>query len=131
MEQTEKATFNLSPVDLGKMDVLVAQGFYANRTDFVRSAVRRQLELHESQVERFVAAHSSAVGIALIGRRELEELVKAGTRRRYTVVGLASIAQDVDADLADAAIESLRVYGVLRASPAVRERLGSRIAGAS
>jgi Arc/MetJ-type ribon-helix-helix transcriptional regulator len=127
MEQTEKATFNLSPVDLGKMDVLVAQGFYANRTDFVRSAVRRQLELHENQLEQFVADHSSAVGIILIGRQELREVVKAGTRRRYTIVGLAIIGQDVDGDLADAAIESLRVYGVLRAPRAVRERLGSRI----
>lgn len=127
MEQTEKATFNLSPVDLGKMDVLVAQGFYANRTDFVRSAVRRQLELHENQVEQFVADHSSAVGIILISRQELREVVKAGTRRRYTIVGLAIIGQDVDEDLADAAIESLRVYGVLRAPRAVRERLGSRI----
>jgi Arc/MetJ-type ribon-helix-helix transcriptional regulator len=127
MEQTEKATFNLSPVDLGKIDVLVAQGFYANRTDFVRSAVRRQLELHENQVERFVADHSSAVGIIYISRRELKEVVKAGTRRTYTIVGLAIMGQDVDADLADAAIESLRVYGALRAPRAVRERLGSRI----
>ncbi|HSW10463.1 MAG TPA: CopG family transcriptional regulator [Bacillota bacterium] len=130
MEQTEKATFNLSPVDLGKMDVLVAQGFYANRTDFVRSAVRRQLELNENQVDRFVDAHSSTVGIACIDRRELKELVRAGTRRKYTIVGLAIIPEDVDAELADAAIESLRVYGALRASRAVRERLGDRITGA-
>jgi Arc/MetJ-type ribon-helix-helix transcriptional regulator len=130
MEQTEKATFNLSPVDLGKMDVLVAQGFYANRTDFVRSAVRRQLEIHGDQVDRFVAAQSSVVGIAYIDRRELEELVRAGTRRRYTIVGLAIIPPNVDAGLADAAIESLRVYGVLRAPQQVRERLGDRIAGA-
>jgi Arc/MetJ-type ribon-helix-helix transcriptional regulator len=127
MEQTEKVTFNLSPVDLGKIDVLVAQGFYANRTDFVRSAVRRQLELHESQVERFVTEDSSFVGITYITGRELKEVVKAGSRRAYTVVGLVIIASDVDADLADAAIESLRVYGVLRAPQAVRERLGSRI----
>jgi Arc/MetJ-type ribon-helix-helix transcriptional regulator len=127
MEQTEKTTFNLSPVDLGKIDVLVAQGFYANRTDFVRSAVRRQLELHENEVEQFVADHSSAVGIILISRQELREVVKVGTRRKYTIVGLAIIGQDVDADLADAAIESLQVYGVLRAPRAVRERLGSRI----
>jgi Arc/MetJ-type ribon-helix-helix transcriptional regulator len=130
MEHTEKATFNLSPVDLGKMDVLVAQGFYANRTDFVRSAVRRQLELHGDLVSRFMDAQSSVVGIACIDRRELKELFRAGARRRYTVVGLAIIPEDVDADLADAAIESLRVYGVLRAPQAVRERLGDRITGA-
>jgi len=130
MEPTEKATFNLSPVDLGKMDVLVAQGFYANRTDFVRGAVRRQLELHEDHLARFVAAHRCVVGIALITRRELEEVVQAGTQRRYNVVGLAIIAQDVDADLAGAAIENLRVYGALKAPGDVRERLGNRIAGA-
>lgn len=129
MEQTEKVTFNLSPVDLGKMDLLVSHGFYANRTDFVRTAVRRLLELHENQVERFADAHSSTVGIVWIDRQELEELVKTGARRKYTIVGLAIIPQDVDADLADAAIESLRVYGVLRAPQAVRERLEDRITG--
>jgi len=129
MEQTEKATFNLSPVDLGKMDLLVSQGFYANRTDFVRTAVRRLLQLHENQVERFADAHSSTVGVVWIDRQELEELVKTGARRKYTIVGLAIIPQDVDADLADAAIESLRVYGVLRAPQAVRERLEDRITG--
>jgi metal-responsive CopG/Arc/MetJ family transcriptional regulator len=130
MEQTEKVTFNLSPVDLGKMDLLVAQGFYANRTDFVRSAVRRQLVLHEDQVDRFVARHSFMVGSICIDRQELKELVKTGARRKYTIVGLAIIPQDVDADLADAAIESMRVYGALRAPQAVRERLGNRITGA-
>lgn len=129
MEQTEKVTFNLSPVDLGMIDVLVAQGFYANRTDFVRAAVRKQLEQHESAVQRFVAGESSSVGIVCIGRRELEQVVKTKARRAYTIVGLGVIAADVDPELADAAIERLRVFGVLRASPAVRERLGDRLEG--
>jgi hypothetical protein len=78
-----------------------------------------------------VGADRSAFAVGIIGitRQELQELVKAGARRRYTIVGLGVIPQDVDADLADAAIESVRIYGALRAPRAVRERLGKRIIG--
>ncbi len=127
METTEKITVNLTPVDLGQMDLLVEGGFYSNRTDFIRAAIRRQLDSHQDVVRKAILARNYTLGVLTLTRRSLEQDAATGDRVRYFVVGMAVIESDVYPDLADRTIESLTVKGVLRAPAAVRERLGDRV----
>jgi Arc/MetJ-type ribon-helix-helix transcriptional regulator len=125
--ETEKMTVNVAVVDLGQVDLLVQEGFYSNRSDLVRTAVRNQLALHADAVRQTVARKTLTVGLQLFSRADLEKVVYAGQRLQVQVVGLARIANDVTPELARAAIESVTVLGAFQASPAVRRALSDRI----
>ncbi|MDO9093322.1 MAG: CopG family transcriptional regulator [Rubrivivax sp.] len=125
--ETEKMTVNVGVVDLGQVDLLVQEGFYSNRSDLIRTALRNQLALHADAVKQTVARRTLTVGLQHYGRLDLERAVAAGQRLQIQVVGLARIADDVTPELALAAIESVTVLGALQASPAVRRALSSRI----
>jgi Arc/MetJ-type ribon-helix-helix transcriptional regulator len=125
--ETEKITINLGPVDLGQIDLLVQEGFYSNRTDFIRTAIRAQLATHAEAVRHSVARKTLALGVQHYTRHELETVRAAGQRLQINVLGLASIAEDVSPELALATIESVAVLGALRASPAVKAALAGRI----
>jgi Arc/MetJ-type ribon-helix-helix transcriptional regulator len=125
--ETEKITINLGPVDLGQIDLLVQEGFYSNRTDFIRTAIRAQLATHAEAVRHSVARKSLALGVQHFTRRDLEAVRAAGARLQISVLGLASIAEDVSAELALASIDSITVLGALRASPSVKAALAGRI----
>jgi Arc/MetJ-type ribon-helix-helix transcriptional regulator len=127
VDKTEKITINLGLVDLGQIDLLVAEGFYANRTDFIRTAIRRQLETRPGPVQDTVARRTLTLGTRYYSRRELEELRSAGHTVEIRVLGLASVADDVSPDLALATIASVEVLGAFRAPPAVKAALASRI----
>ncbi len=121
---TEKLTINLGFVDLGHIDLLVGDGFYSNRSDFIRTAVRNQLERHAEFVAKSVARRSLDLGYRHFSRADLERV--RGTPLDINVLGLASIAGDVTPELACAAIASITVLGVLHASPEVRRALADR-----
>src|SRR5213595_3629832 len=123
VEKTEKITINLGLVDLGQIDLLVREGFYANRTDFIRTAIRNQLATHAEEVKRTVARKTLVLGMLHYTRRDLETARAAGERLQINVLGLASIAEDVSPELALATIDSIEVLGAFRASPAVRAAL--------
>jgi Arc/MetJ-type ribon-helix-helix transcriptional regulator len=123
---TEKITINLGYVDLGQIDLMVAEGFYSNRTDFIRTAVRNQLERHADAVKRSVAHKSLHLGLRHYSREDLEAARAAGQTLQIHVLGLASIADDVTPELACTTIESIVVLGALRASPAVKAALADR-----
>jgi Arc/MetJ-type ribon-helix-helix transcriptional regulator len=120
-------TVNVGVVDLGQVDLLVQEGFYSNRSDLVRTALRNQLALHADMVRQTVARRTLTVGLQDLSRADLEACVAAGQRLRVQVVGLARIADDVSPELARAAIESVTVLGAFQASPAVRRALADRI----
>lgn len=124
---TEKLTINLGVVDLGQVDLLVQEGFYSNRSDLIRTAVRNQLALHADTVRQTVARRTLMLGLQHLSRADLERAVAAGERLRVQVVGLARIAEDVPPELALAAIESVSVLGAFHASPEVRRALASRM----
>ena len=126
-EKTEKITINLGLVDLGQVDLLVQEGFYANRTDFIRTAIRAQLATHAETVHRTVARKTLVLGVQHYARRDLEAVRDAGQRLQIRVLGLASIADDVSPELALATIESVEVLGALRAPSPVRAALADRI----
>jgi Arc/MetJ-type ribon-helix-helix transcriptional regulator len=124
---TEKITINLGYVDLGHIDLMVQEGFYSNRTDFIRTAIRNQLERHADAVKRSVAHKSLDLGLRHYSRDDLEAARAAGQMLHIHVLGLASIADDVTPELARATIGSIVVLGALRARPALKAALADRI----
>jgi Arc/MetJ-type ribon-helix-helix transcriptional regulator len=122
-----KITINLGVVDLGQIDLLVQEGFYSNRTDFIRTSIRNQLAPHAEVVKQAVARKTMVLGLQRYSRQYLETLKAAGQKLQIHVLGLASIADDVPAELALATIDSIFVLGALQASPAVRAALADRI----
>ncbi|WP_448191622.1 CopG family transcriptional regulator [Azospirillum sp. sgz301742] len=124
---SEKITINLGFVDLGHIDLLVQEGFYSNRTDFIRTAIRNQIDRHADVVRQAVTRKSVDLGLRHFTRADLEAARDAGQMLDIRVLGLASIAQDVTPDLARATIASLAVLGALHASAAVKAALADRM----
>ncbi len=124
---TEKITVNLGPVDLGQIDLLVQEGFYSNRTDLIRTAIRNQLTAHAEVVRQTVARRQLVLGLQHFSKEDLERVAAAGEQLQIQVLGLASIGADVSADLARLTIASIAVLGALHASPAVKAALADRI----
>ncbi|MDO9315776.1 MAG: CopG family transcriptional regulator [Burkholderiaceae bacterium] len=124
---SEKITINLGHVDLGQVDLLVNEGFYGNRTDFIRTAIRNQLTQHADALKQVVARKMFVFGIQHISRHDLEQLQEARQKLTLRVVGLATIATDVTPELALATIDTLEVLGALHASSAVKQALATRI----
>ena len=127
MSETEKITINLGLVYLGQIDLLVREGFYSNRTDFIRTAIRNQLTTHAEEVRQTVARKTLVLGLEHYTQRDLGAVREAGETLEINVLGLASIDEDVAPELARETISSLVVLGALRASPAVKSALKDRI----
>ena len=123
----EKITINLGYVDLGQIDLLVQEGFYANRTDLIRTSIRNQLAVHADVVRQSVARKTLVLGIQHFSAEDLRAVQAAGQALQIRVLGLAAIAPDVTPELALAAIDSVTVLGALHASPAVKAALAGRI----
>jgi Arc/MetJ-type ribon-helix-helix transcriptional regulator len=126
VDKTEKITINLGLVDLGQIDLLVDEGFYANRTDFIRTAIRRQLETRAGAVNDTVARRTMVLGTRHLDRRYLEGLRDAGQTVELRVLGLATVADDVSPELALATIAAVEVLGAFRAPRAVKAALAPR-----
>lgn len=127
VDKSEKITINVGLVDLGQIDLLVDEGFYANRTDFIRTAIRRQLDIRSTALNETVARRTLTLGTQHYSRHDLEELRAAGRTVELRVLGLGSIAEDVSPELALATITSVEVLGSFRASPAVKSALAPRM----
>ena len=125
--ESEKITINLGYVDLGHIDLLIQEGFYSNRTDFIRTAIRTHLNRHEEAVKQSVARHQLELGLRQYNRTDLEAVKAAGEVLHIQVLGLAIIASDVSPELARATIGSIHVLGALQASPAIKAALSDRI----
>lgn len=125
--ETEKITINLGYVDLGRIDLLVQEGFFSNRTDFIRTAIRNQLRIQSDEVARSVERHRYEVGLLELGTGELEAARAAGETLHIKVVGLLRIAPDVTPELALQTIGSLTVLGALQAGRDIKAALASRI----
>jgi len=125
--ESEKITINLGFVDLGHIDLLVQEGFYSNRSDFIRTAIRNQLSTHGEEVKKSIVRHTLELGLRHYTRADLEAVNAAGEKLHIKVLGLASIAPDVTPALALATIESITVLGALHASKEIKSVLADRI----
>ncbi|MET3353125.1 CopG family transcriptional regulator [Xanthobacter autotrophicus] len=125
--ESEKITINLGYVDLGQVDLLVREGFYSNRTDFIRTAIRNQLDRHEEALKKSLAHRQLHLGMRSYSCADLEAARDAGEMLHIHVLGMAVIAPDVPGDLARSTIASLHVLGALQASAEVKAALADRI----
>ena len=124
---SEKITINVGFVDLGNIDLLVREGFYSNRTDFIRTAIRNQLASHADALKQSIVRRTLELGLRRVGRQELEASKAKGFRLQIQVVGLATIDDDVTPELARETIESITVLGALHASKEIKSALADRI----
>ncbi len=125
--ESEKITINLGFVDLGHIDLLVAEGFYSNRTDFIRMAIRNQLERHGDVVRQSITRRELDLGLRYFSRQDLEAVRARGETLHIQVLGLAAIAADVTPELARATISSLHILGALQATPEIKATLRDRM----
>jgi len=127
MSETEKITVNLSPVDLGRVDVLVEQGLYSNRTDVIRTGLRNLLDRHGDVIQNVAVKKSFVMGALIMDRQDLLKKKQAGERLSIRIIGVLALSNDIDPDLARETIESIAVRGVFRASQEVKAALADRI----
>lgn len=127
MPDSEKITINMNAVDLGKIDLLVQEGVYTNRTDFIRTAIRSQLEKHTLEINQSVTRHTYAIGVVGYSRADLEKKQALDEKLKVTVVGVFNLDGDVPAQLAAEVIESVQVRGIFNASEAVKAVLADRM----
>ena len=123
MADSEKITINLGAVDLGKIDLLVEQGHYSNRTDFIRTAIRSQLEKHSIEVQQSVTRHSYGVGAFYHSLEDYERYKAKGEKIKISIIGIYNIPNEVSPALADEVVESIKVYGIFQASDKVKAAL--------
>jgi Arc/MetJ-type ribon-helix-helix transcriptional regulator len=127
MSDTEKITINMSAVDLGKVDTLVNEGLYSNRSDFIRTAIRSQLEKHTFEIQQSVTRHSSVIGVLSYSRVDLEKRKQKGKKMSFSVIGMLILQNDIPPELAAEVIEEIKVRGIFNASPEVKTALADRI----
>jgi metal-responsive CopG/Arc/MetJ family transcriptional regulator len=127
MPDSEKITINMSAVDLGKIDLLVQEGLYSNRTDFIRTSIRTQLDKHNFEIQQSVSRHSYVIGVLSYNRADFVKYKAKGEKMRIVVLGLLHLQEDIDAALALEVIESLQVRGIFTASESVKTALAGRM----
>jgi Arc/MetJ-type ribon-helix-helix transcriptional regulator len=127
MPDSEKVTINMNVVDLGKVDLLVQEGIYSNRTDFIRTAIRNQLDKHNFEIQQSISRHSFVIGVLAYNHVDLEKYRRKNERLNLKVIGLLSLDKKISIELAQDVIESIEVRGVFNASQALKEALADRI----
>lgn len=127
MPESEKITINMNVVDLGKVDTLVQEGVYSNRTDFIRTAIRNLLDKHNLEIQQTVSRNSFAIGVLIYDRSDLEKVKARGERIKFNIIGMLSLDKDIPVDLADEVIEIVQVRGVFNASEPVKAVLADRM----
>ena len=127
MPETEKITINMSAVDLGKVDLLVQEGLYANRTDFIRTAIRYQLDKHNLEIQQSVTRHSYVIGMLVYDRTDLEKIKAKGEKLELKLIGYLNLANNISPELASEVITSIQLRGLFQASEAVKAALADRM----
>ena len=120
MAETEKITINVDVVDLGKIDLLVEQGFYSTRTDLIKSAIRNELVKHEQIVHQYAVKRAYTFGIMKLTKRELEEVITNGEKLDIKVIGMLLVDEEIPVELAKRAISSLKVHGAFKAKNEIK-----------
>ena len=127
MSDTEKITINLGAVDLGKIDLLVEQGHYSNRTDFIRTAIRSQMEKHTDEIQQVVSRKSFAIGAFGYNKKDFEKFKKKGEKVNVNIIGIFSLDADIPIDLALQVVESIKVLGIFIATDELKTALANRM----
>ena len=127
MADTEKITINISVVDLGQIELLVSEGFYSSRTDFIRTAIRNQMERHTGELKEITKRKTFVIGVLELDRKSLEKHREKGEMLDVNVVGLFQIKEDVSVNLVLTTINKVNVHGVIRAAKKIKDALQDMI----
>jgi len=127
MPETEKITINMSAVDLGKVDLLVQEGLYSNRTDFIRTAIRSQLDKHSLEIQQSITRHSYVIGVLVYDKDDLEKLKLKGEKLELKIIGFLHLANNISPELAREVITLIQIRGIVQASDAVKAALADRM----
>jgi Arc/MetJ-type ribon-helix-helix transcriptional regulator len=127
MPDTEKITINMPAVDLGKIDLLVQEGLYSNRTDFIRTAIRSQLDKHSFEIQQTVMRHSFVIGVISYNRADFEKRKEKNEKLKLSIVGMLHLQDDISPELAKEVVEYVRLRGIFMASDAVKAAIADRI----
>jgi Arc/MetJ-type ribon-helix-helix transcriptional regulator len=127
MPETEKITINMPAVDLGKIDLLVQEGLYSNRTDFIRTAIRSQMEKHTFEIQQSVTRHAYVIGVLTYNRADFEKRKEKNEKLNIAIVGLLHLQDDISPDLAAEVVGSIKIRGIFSASDAVKTAIADRI----
>ena len=128
MPETEKITINISAVDLGKIDLLVNEGLYANRSDLIRTAIRNQLDKHSLEVQQSVTRHAYTIGVLVYDKSDFEKMKAKGKKIKLNIVGMLHLGKDIPPELALEVVESIQVRGIFHATDELKAALADRIA---
>lgn len=120
-ENTEKLTININHVDLGKIDLLVDNGFYTNRTDFIRNAIRESLSKHGDYVEKLIEKSSSFIGVIKLSNQDLLRYEEKKEKHNIKVIGLLVIDQNIDFELLKKTVSTIKAKGTIIADKKIRE----------
>ena len=127
MTETEKITINMSAVDLGKVDLLVQEGLYSNRTDFIRTAIRNTLDKHSAEIQQSVIRHAFGIGMFHYDRKDFEKVKTSGKKLVISIIGMLDLSYNITPELADEVVESVQVRGIFQASEEVKKILADRM----
>jgi Arc/MetJ-type ribon-helix-helix transcriptional regulator len=127
MPDTEKITINMSAVDLGKVDLLVQEGLYSNRTDFIRTAIRNGLDKHNVEIQQSVVRHAFGIGMFHYDRSDFEKIKASGKKLVISIIGMLDLSYNITPELADEVVESVQVRGIFQASEEVKKILADRM----
>jgi Arc/MetJ-type ribon-helix-helix transcriptional regulator len=127
MPETEKITINISAVDLGKIDLLVQEGLYSNRTDFIRTAYRNHLDKHNLEIQQSVTRHAYVIGVLVYDQSDFEKRKLKGEKIKLNLIGFLHLANNISPELAREVVESIQVRGIFQASEAVKAALADRM----
>jgi Arc/MetJ-type ribon-helix-helix transcriptional regulator len=127
MPDTEKITINMPAVDLGKIELLVQEGLYSNRTDFIRTAIRSQLDKHSFEIQQTVMRHSFVIGVISYNRADFEKRKEKNEKLKLSIVGMLHLQDDISPELAKDVVEYVRLRGIFLASDAVKAAIADRI----
>jgi len=127
MSETEKITINMSAVDLGKVDLLVQEGLYSNRTDFIRTAIRNLIDKHSVEIQQSVVRHAFGIGMFHYSHTDFEKIKASGKKLVISIIGMLDLAYDIPPQLADEVVESIQVRGIFQASEEVKKVLADRM----
>ena len=127
MSETEKITINMNAVDLGKVDLLVQEGLYSNRTDFIRTAIRNTLDKHSVEIQQSVVRHAFGIGMFHYDRNDFEKTKASGKKLVVSILGMLDLSNSITPELADEVVESIQVRGIFQASEEVKKILADRM----
>jgi len=135
--RTEKATINIGIMELAQIDLLVENMIYTNRSDFIRTAIRNQLEMHKSDIERLylqTKANSfepesqvqGGIGIYRLRKAALSDAMKSNKKLHIMVMGILLIDKDISPELFEATVESIKIYGKIQAQKSILELINRK-----